>query len=197
MLIEPVAGHRALSSTTSSSRASISGLPSASLAQFVFAARFLVQWIASEKAERSVMPVGFWFLSIGGGAHDPDLRPRPARSRDHPRPGLLDLHLHPQPDADRRGRHAPALPGSERRRRSPSRLRLTASRRSWPSRSGGLRVRLPEAREAGLEIGLEVVEILQPDVEAQRVAAGLPLGRRAVGARSRRGSTRLSKPPQE
>ncbi len=37
------------------------------LAQFVFAARFIVQWIASEKAERSVIPVGFWFLSIGGG----------------------------------------------------------------------------------------------------------------------------------
>ena len=37
------------------------------LAQFVFAARFLVQWIASEKAEQSVIPVGFWFLSIGGG----------------------------------------------------------------------------------------------------------------------------------
>src|SRR5690349_5096136 len=37
------------------------------LAQFVFGARFIVQWIASEKAERSVIPVGFWFLSIGGG----------------------------------------------------------------------------------------------------------------------------------
>ena len=37
------------------------------LAQFVFGARFLVQWIASEKAEKSVIPVGFWFLSIGGG----------------------------------------------------------------------------------------------------------------------------------
>jgi lipid-A-disaccharide synthase-like uncharacterized protein len=37
------------------------------LAQFVFGARFLVQWIASEKAERSVIPVGFWFLSISGG----------------------------------------------------------------------------------------------------------------------------------
>jgi lipid-A-disaccharide synthase-like uncharacterized protein len=37
------------------------------LAQFIFGARFLVQWIASEKAERSVIPVGFWFLSIGGG----------------------------------------------------------------------------------------------------------------------------------
>ena len=37
------------------------------LAQFVFGARFIVQWVASEKAERSVIPVGFWFLSIGGG----------------------------------------------------------------------------------------------------------------------------------
>ena len=37
------------------------------LAQFVFGARFLVQWLASEKAEKSVIPVGFWFLSIGGG----------------------------------------------------------------------------------------------------------------------------------
>jgi lipid-A-disaccharide synthase-like uncharacterized protein len=37
------------------------------LAQFVFGARFIVQWIASEKAERSVVPMGFWFLSIGGG----------------------------------------------------------------------------------------------------------------------------------
>jgi lipid-A-disaccharide synthase-like uncharacterized protein len=37
------------------------------LAQFIFAARFIVQWIASEKAEKSVIPIGFWFLSIGGG----------------------------------------------------------------------------------------------------------------------------------
>jgi lipid-A-disaccharide synthase-like uncharacterized protein len=37
------------------------------LAQFVFGARFIVQWIASEKAEKSVIPVGFWLLSISGG----------------------------------------------------------------------------------------------------------------------------------
>ena len=37
------------------------------LAQFVFGARFIVQWIASEKAEKSVIPMGFWFLSIVGG----------------------------------------------------------------------------------------------------------------------------------
>lgn len=37
------------------------------LAQLVFGARFMVQWIASEKADRSIIPVGFWFLSIAGG----------------------------------------------------------------------------------------------------------------------------------
>ena len=29
--------------------------------------RFLVQWIASERARKSVIPVAFWFFSIGGG----------------------------------------------------------------------------------------------------------------------------------
>src|SRR6202051_1178594 len=37
-------------------------------AQALFTARFLVQWIASERAGRSVIPIAFWFLSIGGGA---------------------------------------------------------------------------------------------------------------------------------
>ena len=37
------------------------------LAQLVFTARFLVQWIASERAGHSVMPVSFWLLSIVGG----------------------------------------------------------------------------------------------------------------------------------
>lgn len=35
--------------------------------QLMFTARFLLQWLASEKAGRSVVPVAFWFLSIGGG----------------------------------------------------------------------------------------------------------------------------------
>lgn len=35
--------------------------------QLLFGARFLVQWLASEKAGRSVIPVAFWFFSIGGG----------------------------------------------------------------------------------------------------------------------------------
>lgn len=37
------------------------------VAQFFFTARFVVQWLASERSGRSVIPVAFWFLSIGGG----------------------------------------------------------------------------------------------------------------------------------
>ena len=36
--------------------------------QALFTARFLAQWIASERARRSVMPIAFWWFSIGGGA---------------------------------------------------------------------------------------------------------------------------------
>lgn len=36
-------------------------------AQAMFTARFLVQWIASERAGRSVIPVAFWTFSIAGG----------------------------------------------------------------------------------------------------------------------------------
>ena len=36
-------------------------------AQVLFTARFVIQWFASEKAGRSVMPMAFWFLSMGGG----------------------------------------------------------------------------------------------------------------------------------
>jgi lipid-A-disaccharide synthase-like uncharacterized protein len=34
--------------------------------QVLFGLRFLVQWIVSEREQRSVIPVPFWFLSIGG-----------------------------------------------------------------------------------------------------------------------------------
>jgi lipid-A-disaccharide synthase-like uncharacterized protein len=37
------------------------------IAQALFTARFVVQWLASEKAGRSVIPFSFWLLSIGGG----------------------------------------------------------------------------------------------------------------------------------
>ena len=35
--------------------------------QGIFSARFVVQWIASEKCGNSVVPVAFWWLSIFGG----------------------------------------------------------------------------------------------------------------------------------
>jgi lipid-A-disaccharide synthase-like uncharacterized protein len=38
------------------------------LAQALFSARFLIQWIVSERARRSVIPVAFWWFSIAGGA---------------------------------------------------------------------------------------------------------------------------------
>ncbi len=36
-------------------------------AQGFFSLRFLLQWIASERAGRSVVPLAFWWCSIGGG----------------------------------------------------------------------------------------------------------------------------------
>jgi lipid-A-disaccharide synthase-like uncharacterized protein len=36
-------------------------------AQAFFTARFAVQWLASERAGKSVIPIAFWWCSIGGG----------------------------------------------------------------------------------------------------------------------------------
>ena len=38
------------------------------VAQLAFTARFLVQWLASERAGKSYVPVAFWYLSIIGGS---------------------------------------------------------------------------------------------------------------------------------
>lgn len=37
-------------------------------AQMMFSARFLVQWIASERMRKSIVPEAFWYFSFGGGA---------------------------------------------------------------------------------------------------------------------------------
>jgi len=37
-------------------------------AQGLFTARFLVQWIASEKKKSSSMPKAFWYFSLAGSA---------------------------------------------------------------------------------------------------------------------------------
>ena len=36
--------------------------------QFLFAMRFIIQWITSEREQKSVIPIAFWYFSIGGGA---------------------------------------------------------------------------------------------------------------------------------
>lgn len=38
------------------------------VAQLMFSARFLIQWISSEREKKSVVPVSFWWLSLFGGA---------------------------------------------------------------------------------------------------------------------------------
>lgn len=35
--------------------------------QLLFTARFLVQWVASERARKSTVPVAFWYFSMAGG----------------------------------------------------------------------------------------------------------------------------------
>ncbi|MFQ6005349.1 MAG: lipid-A-disaccharide synthase N-terminal domain-containing protein [Woeseia sp.] len=37
------------------------------MGQACFFSRFLVQWLASERARRSVIPMAFWYLSLCGG----------------------------------------------------------------------------------------------------------------------------------
>jgi lipid-A-disaccharide synthase-like uncharacterized protein len=35
--------------------------------QLIFGSRFFVQWFASERLKKSVIPLAFWHLSLGGG----------------------------------------------------------------------------------------------------------------------------------
>ena len=37
-------------------------------AQVMFSLRFVVQWIASERARQSIVPEVFWYFSLAGGA---------------------------------------------------------------------------------------------------------------------------------
>lgn len=37
------------------------------IGQAMFTMRFIIQWIASEKRKESVIPVAFWYFSLGGG----------------------------------------------------------------------------------------------------------------------------------
>lgn len=37
------------------------------LGQALFSARFIVQWLVSERRRESVIPLAFWYFSIAGG----------------------------------------------------------------------------------------------------------------------------------
>lgn len=37
------------------------------VAQAMFMMRFVIQWIASERVGKSIVPVAFWFFSVAGG----------------------------------------------------------------------------------------------------------------------------------
>ena len=34
--------------------------------QILFSMRFLIQWLKSEKEQKSVIPISFWYFSLGG-----------------------------------------------------------------------------------------------------------------------------------
>jgi lipid-A-disaccharide synthase-like uncharacterized protein len=36
--------------------------------QGLFSMRFIVQWLQSERAKKSVLPLAFWYFSLAGGA---------------------------------------------------------------------------------------------------------------------------------
>ena len=36
--------------------------------QGLFSMRFIVQWLQSERAKKSVLPLAFWYFSVAGGA---------------------------------------------------------------------------------------------------------------------------------
>lgn len=59
--------HDLLSKLGADSASDVIWLTVGLLGQLMFTGRFIVQWIASERAGRSVVPVAFWYFSIIGG----------------------------------------------------------------------------------------------------------------------------------
>src|SRR3989454_3622992 len=91
------------------------------LGQAFFSTRFLVQWIASERAKKSVVPRHFWYFSVGGGMtllayaihrRDPVFLVRPAGGLPLCGRDLFFLFRHPQRVGPRGG----GYDGAPRRR---------------------------------------------------------------------------------
>jgi lipid-A-disaccharide synthase-like uncharacterized protein len=160
------------------------------VAQGLFTMRFVVQWLASEKAQRSVVPMTFWWFSIGGGA----LLLVYALYRRDPvfilGQGFGGVRLSAQPairaarQGARRGYTNSGGPGVTAMRRHTSQASAPRNRRSFSRRS--------QPCKAGVEVFLEVLEVLEPDMQADRRAlrsrAWSPCGR----AVQSKGRTRLS-----
>ena len=81
------------------------------LGQAFFSARFLIQWIVSEAKRKSVIPLAFWFFSLGRGRDVALLRDLARRPGVHRRPGRRAGGLFAQPLSDLQGKGARRLPG--------------------------------------------------------------------------------------
>ena len=64
--------------------------------QLLFSARFLVQWLASERAGRSVVPIAFWYFSLGGSVILLTYAIHRLDPRVYTRPDRWVFHLHSQ-----------------------------------------------------------------------------------------------------
>jgi len=87
----------------------------------IFSMRFLVQWIASERKGESVIPVSFWYWSIGGSVVMCFYFHLSAGSGRHPGVSAELLHLLPQSAA---GAKKEARPDRRRTEPDPERGRL-------------------------------------------------------------------------
>ncbi len=65
--------------------------------QALFSARFLVQWVSSERHKRSVIPLAFWYFSLAGGATLFAYAAAHRRSGVHSRSVCGRTDLQPQP----------------------------------------------------------------------------------------------------
>ena len=79
------------------------------LAQLMFSMRFIVQWIASERARRSIVPETFWYFSLVGRRDAVRLCDLPARSGVHAGPGHGTADLRPHHDLIRTHQRSEAL----------------------------------------------------------------------------------------
>ena len=144
------------------------------VAQGFFTMRFVVQWIASERARKSVIPVAFWFFSIGGGV-------------------LLLVYALYRRDPVFIAGQALGLVVYVRNlyfiivngRQAGAGVLLTPTRQL----SG------VEGLKPAFKIGLEILDILQSDVEPQGRSARRPFGGRAIGRAVERNDKALEAAP--